>query len=76
MVLMFLFCFSNQQRVLEAAQRIEQLSSTLRTLRTSFHLFTQDVQQHMNTMTEQLEEAIRLRYTGTQRGKDPSAGIP
>ncbi|KAF1317444.1 hypothetical protein FI667_g14784, partial [Globisporangium splendens] len=34
------------QRVVETARRIEQLSSTLKQLRTSFQSFTQDAQQH------------------------------
>ncbi|KAF1318581.1 hypothetical protein FI667_g13840, partial [Globisporangium splendens] len=65
------------QRVVETARRIEQLSSTLKQLRTSFQLFTQDAQQHMNAMTEQLEEAVRLRLIqGQQNGNGSTFVMP
>lgn len=47
----------------EAAERVERLGSNLKMLRTSFQLFTQDVQLHMNDISEQLELAARLRHS-------------
>lgn len=58
-----------------AAARVEQLSGTLRTLRHSFQLFTTDVQQHMQELSDQLELVARLRFTKAPR-PGPSEGQP
>lgn len=49
--------------MLQAAERVERLSSNVKILRHSFQLFTLDVQRHMGDLSEQLELATRLRRT-------------
>ncbi|KAF1792724.1 hypothetical protein GQ600_15401 [Phytophthora cactorum] len=51
------------ERVTSVMQRVETLSGVMKSMRTSFQLFSSDVQQHMNLISEQLEEISRRRVT-------------
>lgn len=51
------------ERVASVVQRVETLSGVMKSMRTSFQLFSSDVQQHMNLISEQLEEISRRRVT-------------
>ncbi|KAL4085753.1 hypothetical protein PRIC1_015088 [Phytophthora ramorum] len=49
------------KRVASVKQRVETLGGVMKSMRTSFQLFSSDVQQHMNLVSEQLEEISRRR---------------
>ncbi|GMF20784.1 unnamed protein product [Phytophthora lilii] len=51
------------ERLTSAMQRVNTLTSVMKSMRTSFQLFSSDVQQHMNLVSEQLEEISRRRVT-------------
>ncbi|KAG2849285.1 hypothetical protein PC111_g108 [Phytophthora cactorum] len=51
------------ERVTSVMQRVETLSGVMKLMRTSFQLFSSDVQQHINLISEQLEEISRRRVT-------------
>ncbi|KAL4114647.1 hypothetical protein PRIC2_014103 [Phytophthora ramorum] len=51
------------KRVASVKQRVETLGGVMKSMRTSFQLFSSDVQQHMNLVSEQLEEISRRRVT-------------
>ncbi|CEG45931.1 uncharacterized protein PHALS_02264 [Plasmopara halstedii] len=49
------------ERIKSVIQRVETLDSILRSMRTSFQLFSFDVQRHMNFVSEQLEDKSFLQ---------------
>lgn len=51
------------ERVTSVIQRVETLSGVMESMRTSFQLFSSEVQQHMNLVSEQLEGISRRRET-------------
>ncbi|ETM50303.1 hypothetical protein L914_05651 [Phytophthora nicotianae] len=51
------------ERVTSVTQRVETLSGVMKSMRTSFQLFSSDVQHHMNLISEQIEEINRRRVT-------------
>ncbi|KAJ8575043.1 hypothetical protein ON010_g4169 [Phytophthora cinnamomi] len=52
------------KRVASVIQRVEALSGVMQSMRTSFQLFSNDVQQHMNLISEQLDELKASSHTG------------
>ncbi|KAE9127118.1 hypothetical protein PF005_g5667 [Phytophthora fragariae] len=60
------------ERVVSVMQRIETLSGVMKSMRTSFQLFSSDVQQHMNLISEQLERISRRRVTEETAQASPS----
>lgn len=53
-----LWCICVNQRIVNLAQRVSGLATTLKTMRTSFQIFSADVMEHMNALSRELEDRV------------------
>jgi len=52
------WCVCGNQRIANLAQRVSGLGITLKTMRTSFQIFSADVMEHMNALSRELEDQL------------------